>query len=211
MPETRYDPVKAHEYYERTKELKGRHSTSEFSDTQKEGFAYTKNKVQEERKGAFKSASLQNKEAVKQLRDKAKGRREEIREKLKEIMEKITGEGTATREAINQTVKSKIEALPKAPKGLSKKEAAEFAAKRRDEIAKIRGEAKDKRNDVSLFVGARKAGERQDVTNKRAEVVSELKGSLDKAKQVYETTKEEIKAKYESELDKEYNSIRANV
>lgn len=37
-----YDPVKAHEYYMRTRELKGRRSTTKLNDEGKKVWAYTK-------------------------------------------------------------------------------------------------------------------------------------------------------------------------
>ena len=40
-----YDPVKAHEYYMRTRELKGRRSTMKLNDEGKNVWAYTKNEI----------------------------------------------------------------------------------------------------------------------------------------------------------------------
>lgn len=45
-----YDPVKAHEYYMRTRELKGRRSTTKLNDEGKEIWAYTKNEITSEKK-----------------------------------------------------------------------------------------------------------------------------------------------------------------
>jgi len=45
-----YDPAKAHEYYERTKNLKGRTSTSGLSDSGKQAAAYVKQKIKDEHK-----------------------------------------------------------------------------------------------------------------------------------------------------------------
>lgn len=45
-----YDPVKAHEYYMRTRELKGRHSTSGLNDKGREAASYVKNRLSTERK-----------------------------------------------------------------------------------------------------------------------------------------------------------------
>lgn len=210
--QTRYDPVKAHEYYLRTRELQGRRSTSDLKGAKKkEGWAYVKSKVQEERKQTLDAASESNKAAVAQLHEKAMAKREEISNKLKQIMEQVTKEGTSAREQIDNEVKSKIAALPEAPKGLNKQQAAEFAAKRRDEIAKIRGEAVSKREAVSTFTKAKAGGERADITNQREQLASDLKGSLDKAKETYQKARDQIKSKYEAELDKEFNSIRTSV
>jgi hypothetical protein len=208
--ETRYDPVKAHEYYMKTRELKGRRSSSQLKGAvKKEGWAYTKKQVEEERKSTLENAGSTNKEAVAQLREKATARREEIRGKLEQAMLRLTTDSKTAREGISADVKSKIDALPKMPEGLTKQQKSEFAAKRREEIAKIRGEASQKREDVSVYVDKAREGERDFADVDREQVASELKDSLDKAKAAYESAKENIKAKYEAELDKEFESVRA--
>lgn len=205
--ESRYDPVKAHEYYLRTRELKGRRSSSQLKgNAKKERWAYTKNVVGEERKQALEKASIDRREGAKQLREKAQAQREEIRGKLEQAMLRLTNDSKVTREKISQDVKSKIEALPKMPEGLTKQQRAEFAAKRREEIAKIRGEANQKRDDVSLYVDKAREGEREFASVNREQVASDLKSSLEKAKEAYEAKKEEIKAKYEAELDQEFET-----
>ena len=50
MASVDYDPIKAHEYYERTKKLKGRRSTKGFSDKQKEQWTYAKYQLKEQQK-----------------------------------------------------------------------------------------------------------------------------------------------------------------
>lgn len=45
-----YDPVKAHEYYMKTRELKGRRSVQKLSDEGKKVWAYTKNEIKTEKK-----------------------------------------------------------------------------------------------------------------------------------------------------------------
>lgn len=45
-----YDPVKAHEYYEKHKKLKGQHSTKGMTNSQKEMAAYVKDKLSAEKK-----------------------------------------------------------------------------------------------------------------------------------------------------------------
>lgn len=209
--ESRYDPVKAHEYYERTKQLKGRGRRGKLSDKQKAGVAYTKHVVGEDRKQALERAAQENKASVEQLRQKAQARREEIRQKLQEIIEKLSEEASVTREKITDDVQAKIDALPDAPENLTKAQRSEFAAKRREEIAKIRGEAKGKRKDVEVYVKAKKKGERDISTAVREEVGAELKQSFEKAKKAYDSAKEEIKKKYEAEARREAEAVVANV
>ncbi len=209
--ESRYDPVKAHEYYERTKQLKGSGRRGKLTDAQKAGVAYTKKVVGEDRKQALERASEENKTSVEQLRQKAQERREEIRQKLQEIMDRLSDEATVTREKITDDVQAKIDALPDAPENLTKAQRSEFAAKRREEIAKIRGEAEGKRKDVNVYVKAKKKGERDISSAVREQIGADLKQSFEKAKKTYESAKEEIKKKYELEARREAESVVANV
>ena len=52
-----YDPVKAHEYYEKHKKLKGRQSTKGMTNSQKEMAAYVKDKLSAEKKQKLESVT----------------------------------------------------------------------------------------------------------------------------------------------------------
>ncbi len=205
---SRYDPVKAHEYYVRTRELKGR-STKDLSDEAKEGWTYVKDQVTEERKGSLKSAAEANKKAVEELRRNAEARRKEIQEKLKQIMERISDEGKVTREEAKKKADAAIDALPDMPAGLTKQQRAEFSAKRTEEIAKIRGEQKKKNEDVSLYTKARSTSEKESAAKEREQIGADIKASFERARQAFDSAKEEIRAKYEAELAKEFGEIQS--
>lgn len=201
-----YDPVKAHEYYMRTRELKGR-KTSDFSDKQKEGWAYAKDQVKEDEKTVLKKSSETYKAQLEEIRNEAIKRREEISDKIHKIMEQLTKEATDTRKSIQDKVNAEIDALPDIPKGLTKEQRAEFSAKRKEEIAKIRGEATGKRNDVNVWTKGRRDAEQETVKTQRKEAATQLKGILDKARKDYEQAREVIKAEFEGVLANEYSNI----
>ncbi len=50
-----YDLVKAHEYYEKHKKLKGQHSTTGMKNSQKEMAAYVKDKLSAEKSRSLKA------------------------------------------------------------------------------------------------------------------------------------------------------------
>lgn len=210
--DTLYDPVKAHEYYLKTRDLKGRRSAKDLgkSTTKKEGWAFVQDQVKEKQTAETKAAGEANKTAVDQLHEQAQAKREEISAKLQAIVERISNEATQTRDQIDSEVKSKIDALPPMPKGLNKEQAAKFAADRKEEIAKIRGEADSKRSDVTTFSKAWRKGSQKDASEERSKVVDELKSSLDGAKQTYQKVRDDIKAKYEAQLNQEFANIRDN-
>ena len=51
-----YDPVKAHEYHERTKQLKGRTSTKNLSNEGKSALSYVKKSINDQKKSDLKKA-----------------------------------------------------------------------------------------------------------------------------------------------------------
>ena len=63
-----YDPQKAHEYYMRTRELKGRRSATKLSDEGKKAWSYTKNEIKAEKKAqvafGFESGKIKSKRRI---------------------------------------------------------------------------------------------------------------------------------------------------
>lgn len=66
-----YDPVKAHEYYMRTRELKGRRSVQKLSDEGKKVWAYTKNEIKTEKKAKVDAEKEKQKQTTTNLRERA--------------------------------------------------------------------------------------------------------------------------------------------
>lgn len=170
-----YDPVKAHEYYERTKELKGKNkrNVSDLkSESKKEGWAYVQDEVQGRQK-----AEKERQDVVARLQELMKTRGVELSKQLADVMalvgldtlsqkDKIREgidnnialvqmDAEAQREKIQKDVEAKLEALPAIPKGLSKAVTAKLVLKRREEIAKIRDAGKQSMTDLSNVMNAR--------------------------------------------------------
>lgn len=80
-----YDPVKAHEYYEKHKELKGRRSTAKLDDEGKEIWSYTKDQITEAKKAEVRSETDKKNQTIEQHRAEAKATRERISQRLKEL------------------------------------------------------------------------------------------------------------------------------
>ena len=96
MASVDYDPIKAHEYYEKHKKLKGRHSQKGMSDDQKAQWAYAKQQLKDQYKAERdqitddKSAlnlaiSERMKEQKKFLQDQTNSKIEALRESLKNM------------------------------------------------------------------------------------------------------------------------------
>lgn len=159
-----YDPQKAHEYYMRTRELKGR-STSTLTDDGKKIWAYTKNSIKEEKSSKVQSEQESRDKKISELRAKADETREKITSRLKELNEILTQSASNKKQSIDDnkdsnldkidenasSQKKQIDSIKSAeierlmaieiPTGLSKTERARRVAERTKKIAKLRSAA----------------------------------------------------------------------
>lgn len=230
MPDPKYyDPVKAHEYYMRTRELKGREPAKLKTDAKKDAFNYSKTQIDKAKKKRLEGLSEDRKKDVERLRNIAEMKRAAIRKQVEDLMNKLSAasdkrrqelsaERTKAMEQIVKRAQSRIDALPKAPKGLSKEAARKFAEDRAKKVAQIKGEAttarqkvaesnRAKRLDYSKGVATIKGAVRERGRNQNAMVSAELKQGIEKARNLYSKLKEEAIQKYKDELDQERTAI----
>lgn len=202
-----YDPVKAHEYYERTKQLKGRQpSQSEGdlrTDKKKRAWQYSKAVISETQRREQENAAARNRALLQKVRDTANQRRTEIRDKLNALLENISNDMKAETEA----AAAKIRRLPPIPRGLSPSAAAAANRKRAEEIAQIRGELDKSRKAKGSKAQSAREFSRSDMEKVRTEASK----ALDTARSSYEALKKGLKAKYERESQQEFEAIKQNV
>lgn len=86
-----YDPVKAREYYLRTRELKGR-SSAGMSKEQKEALAVTNDGIRTAKKGALDKASTDTKTQLDSLQASAEAARARIEAKLTSFLAQLNGQ-----------------------------------------------------------------------------------------------------------------------
>lgn len=170
-----YDPVKAHEYYMKHRELKGRKSTTGLNATGKEAAKYVKDKLQEERNAKVESLKSQVTAQV----DDLKSAIERIREGMKQQRESIK----KRREAIKQ----ESERIKNMPDGPAKDRAKESLQKKKDILKQLR-EGMKRDNEKN----------RKTIADIRNDVKSIKKSFSESKKKI----KEEYDNKYIQELDK---------
>lgn len=136
-----YDPVKAREYYLRTRELKGKQNTSELTvkngkkvnrertDLRKQAWSYTKDQIAEAKKAELKRIAEDRKAIVEKSRETAEVRREEISNKLTTLLETLTGRRAETAEAIEAYTENQLEQVE--AHRIARAEAIRKAAERR--------------------------------------------------------------------------------
>lgn len=195
-----YDPVKAHEYYMRTRELKGR-STSSLNDEGKKVWSYAKNNIKSEKAAKVKAEQEKRALKIKQLRAKAEATREQISSKLKTLNNKLSEDAAAEKKDIDDEKNSDLEIIEtdssnkkeqidaqkeaaikqlkaiEIPSGLSKEERAKRVAERNEKIAKIRGDAKSDKAKISNQAKSDKSDVRSNASAQKTEVSNQTKQS----------------------------------
>lgn len=97
-----YDPVKAHEYYMRTRQLKGRRSSSALSDEGKKVWSYTKEAINTEKKEKIAEKKTERDTAIEQSRTTAAESRTRISDNLKALNEALTARAASQRAQVNE-------------------------------------------------------------------------------------------------------------
>lgn len=179
-----YDPVKAHEYYMRTRELRGRKSTAGLNEKGKEAAQYVREELSSERKRKQTEVKLETDDDVASVRNRAAKNLESARERKKQQI--------ANHKA---TMDAKISSLRKSLEGLKGDDRKAQAAKVSTEVAGLREANKKVRDELNAEYSEYSARVRAN----RSEDISDLRSeSSAKRKQI----KSDYDEKYISELER---------
>lgn len=175
-----YDPVKAHEYYMRTRELKGRRSSSKLDDEGKKVWAYTKSQITDEKKEAVQEEQRLRNTEIEELRENAKQCRERITQKLKQLNEALSSKLSQTKESIEADKDRQLQSISEdaqakreqieeerdrkikqlmskpIPEGLPKEQRQKLIAERNEEVAKLREDADLSKHKVNVDASSNK-------------------------------------------------------
>lgn len=206
-----YDPVKAHEYYLKTRELKGRRSSSNLNAEGKKVWSYTKNEISTAKKNDVQEEKNNRDTQIKELRAKADKTRESIFSKLEELRKSLSDITKWNKELAEDKRDTAIERLQnqKIPEGLSEEERARRIAERNAKIAKLRDDAKEEKATISESSSKTRAQYSSDAKAQRAKVASDLKAAISATREAYKTAKTSLDESYETIYQKEYDKIRA--
>lgn len=206
-----YDPVKAHEYYLRTRELKGRRSSSNLNAEGKKVWSYTKNEISTAKKSDVQEEKNNRDNQIKELRAKADKTRESISSKLEELRKSLSDITKWNKDLAEDKRDTAIERLQnqKIPEGLSEEERARRIAERNAKIAKLRDDAKEEKATISESSSKTRAQYSSDAKAQRAKVASDLKAAISATREAYKTAKTSLDESYETIYQKEYDKIRA--
>ena len=182
-----YDPVKAHEYYMKNRELKGensRKSTAGLNDEGKAVARYVKNQLDTERKS---KVDAHNNQTQAQIDVKKNNMDSTINAKKKNMIASIESHKTQTKE--------KIEKLREELKGMSMDDWNKYAERIQSEIAKLRESNDTIRAKLQAEYSSESANLRTAYKNDSTNLRSAHKIETARLSKEYEE-------KYKSELDK---------
>ena len=176
-----YDPVKAHEYYMRTRELKGKRSTSELNSEGKEVWGYTKNQISIEKRSKTTALTEERKQKTEKLRQEAAETQARITEKLRKLNEKLAKKMQDIRD-------------DKPPSYYSTGAKNRVRREKSEKLAELAGE---------------KATNRSNANDERARVRTELKAALEATRNAYISAKQGVDSDYETIFQQEFDKIKA--
>lgn len=184
-----YDPVKAHEYYEAHKQLKGRHSTKGFTDEGREAANYVKKNLKNKRDIEILKSKVRRDTNIKRSSNSAKRTIENLREQAK-----------SEKESYKNQTQSKIDQLREDLKGLSSEDKKGSAGEAiRNKVALLRASNAERREQISSAL--KSVSERIRSTHKET-ATSE--------REIHKQNVERINKDYDDNLEKEYEKIRGD-
>jgi len=227
-----YDPAKAKEYYERTKELKGRNSAAELDSAhKKEAWTVTRSniskekqaeseKAQADRRSSSEKAQADQKARLETLRTTANAARDQLVAKIKGLLGDIKADVDAQIEKEREGLKARLESrLSKIPETATPERRAflerqnskirqEYTETLNTNIQKIKSDAQEKAT----------AG-RKEYSEERKKTAEALRSGLTSARDSYKASREEAAKKYTADreasvqkykavTDREYQNIK---
>lgn len=207
-----YDPVKAHEYYEKHKQLKGRQSTANLNDKGKKVWASVKNEITAEKKETLSEENAKHKASIEQLRSRASDSKKAITEKLKAYVSQLKDQTSSHLETERNTRDAKIKQIQNEviPTGISKYERLKRVADKRKRIEQIRGDSDNKTERLKTDYKTKIDDGRQNSNSDRTAVANQLKEAVEAARQKYQANKASINAKYEKVYQDEYDKVASS-
>ena len=143
-----YDPVKAHQYYEEHKQLKGRQKHTTLNDEGKEIASYVKKNINEQRDSALKTVntnySNEQKQRQTQHSNSVKQHAKILKERIESMRNALKRMSPADRQEQSPKIKAAIEKLRKA----NDEKRNQLLERYRSETESARGQHKELTNYI---------------------------------------------------------------
>jgi len=204
-----YDPVKAHEYYMKNRELRGavtpqkgetkeqRKARVSTSQKQREGRMYVNNQLSKQRQAETKDMQSAQQVRLDAIRKNAEASRARIEGKLNTFLQELTAKAKPV----------KLIPLNEIPSNASPRVRA-FWERQNANIVKSNRDAVEKSNAANA---AKKNTAKAQAAAEMKRVGSELKNAVAEARATYEESKKQMREKYKLAAETEHKNIKANV
>lgn len=205
-----YDPVKAHEYYMKNRELKGRKSTAKLNDNGKEAANYVKNRLTTERKEKVQSHKNYTDSRIDSLRSSKNSAVESNNEEKQRKIESLSEKKKSDISEYSEQTQGKIDQLRTLLKSMSKEQKAEYKDKVNTIIEALRYNNKQKRAEIQEKYKADSTSIKEDTKNKNAGLRSSFSSSRSGLNQEHKNTRTKLKEEYDQKYIDELDKIRAD-
>ena len=195
-----YDPVKAHEYYEEHKKLKGRKSTAGLNDSGKEAAKYVKKQIDDEKNRLIEKAKVvktNDTNSAKSYKDSSVESRKNIKDAQ---IEQKKNAKDSTIENNKREMNIRIDSLRNQLKNMSKQDRAAHREQIQGKISELRDKNKEMRAQLTEQFKADKEGINSSYKSDREKITNNFKS----AKEGINTTYKNKVAKYRSDADEKY-------
>lgn len=204
-----YDPVKAHEYYVKNRDLQGgvnppkneskeqRKARLATSQKQREGRMYVNNQLSTKKRAESKDMQAAQQARMDAIRKNAEASRARIEGKLNAFLEELAA----------KAVPVKLTPLNEIPSNASPQVRA-FWERQNANITKANRDAVEKSNEANA---AKKNSAKAQASAEMKRVGSELKNAVTEARATYEESKKQMREKYKLAAETEHKNIKANV
>ena len=226
-----YDPVKAHEYYEQHKQLKGR-PTGRLTDEGKEIWKITKMNIDQAKKRDNDKARLIKIYSVQEFQKNAKEKRAMVQSKLTELLNAINAKYKTDTEELTETQKHQIEvnnrlkkqksediknkkareieALKEDTSDMNADEREEYYENRKQKMSKISNKyAKENEQNVSL-TNNKNNKVREEIRNKKSTLSEQKKKDTTKNREDAKQEREKIANELKDNIKKAVSDLQAN-
>lgn len=203
-----YDPVKAHEYYEKHKHLKGRVSTSGLNDEGKEIAGHIKETINAERKTKQEANTKSTNETIASTNAKRSSDIQASKEAMNQKIQNFKSKTQDLKTSHSNVIKSRIKALNSLLTG--KGHNAEEKAKIKEEVEKLREENTRKREELTAEYNSLSSRARSEHASAAEQIRTKASSTTSKArsdnKEANAALREEYDEKYADEITKLKNS-----
>lgn len=205
-----YDPVKAHEYYMKNRELKKRKSVAKLNDKGREAANYVKDRLTNERKARVQSHKDYTNSTIESLKNGKNSAIESNNDEKKKKIESLSEKKKSDISEYSEQTQGKIDQLRTLLKSMSKDKKEEYKEKINTVIEALRYDNKQKRAEIQEKYRADSTSVKEETKNKNSNLRNDFSSSRSGLNQAHKDTRVKLKEEYDEKYINELDKIRSD-